>query len=436
MTTTTAVVGAGMVPVDLLIPRHSSVISRAIARIEVVPTSTTPTSNDFCPDAATMNTIDEDGDCCSRYCAKIDTLAVVLQVYTSGVVWNELVPMLGRNQDVSERLLFLMFQHSLIFNNVNNRDKGLNNETAAAGGRRDRRRPCHRHDRNGKLRNNPQEEKNKDDGDIEMMSEETSHNTNTTTSLEDESSKSFITQTINLPSNLIRRFVCSQHRLQSEEIRSVSLYIFPPIIIPHVDRKFEGLVISYERTMIQKQTMTAFMATLGGGYYMMKQLQPALTLARTQRSLALQLGNHHMAQQCLLNEAYNLLYAGRFRHAKAVLVQLEDEVKSIMVSPLSSWIDKEDAQQTLRQCQAARIWIRRLHKLSSRLSRHRVGVGVAGGGVSSNASTKEMTDDKYKSGRQHNHTTGSIGSKSSDMGVVDVTRRTVDDYYRVRIVAL
>jgi hypothetical protein len=380
----------------------------------------------------------------------------VVNCYTPGVVWNEIVPMVRRNQHASQRLLVLMFQNTLssICNNKSRR------------------------------KDTPSDEANDHEATVDTDSIRTiSPQHNDDVASDPSILTSFANEQIRIPSNLITRFVdcarnqnkykCHTHRISSllrnqrRKSRNLPPLVLPLYIIPpttsRVDKSFEGIVISHERSMIQKQTMTAFMATLGGGYYMMKQLQPALNLARTQRAIAIELGNHHMAQQCLLNEAYNLLYAGRFRHAKVVLSTLENEVQAVIDSPLSSWADTDDAHQTLRQCHAARIWIRRISKLSSKLSKHHVG----GSSVSSSSSTSAASADSIKQVGYHTkdlsvvkHCNGTRNSSDisndenclhrehyligdSDVGVNrkdrtalgDPKSRTVDDYYRVRIVA-
>jgi hypothetical protein len=149
--------------------------------------------------------------------------------------------------------------------------------------------------------------------------------------------------------------------------RTMQLYIFPPPYETFLDRTFTALVLHHERSLLQKQTMTAWMATLGGGYFFIKQLSKSLQLARQQRYLALQLGNDSMARTCLLNEAYNLIYAGHFRNAKTVLTMLEHQVTNANNNKVIPILEEEEIQRTLRQCHAARILLRRLKKLKHRL---------------------------------------------------------------------
>lgn len=147
----------------------------------------------------------------------------------------------------------------------------------------------------------------------------------------------------------------------------ILLYILPPFYETFLDRTFTAVVLEHERSLLKKQTMTAWMATLGGGYFFIKQLSKSLQLARQQRYLALQIGNESMARTCLLNEAYNLIYAAQFAAAKKVLTQLETQVKTVNDQSNIPVLEEEEIQRTLRQCHAARILLRRLKKLKHRL---------------------------------------------------------------------
>lgn len=372
--------------VKVILPRHSSAIGLLFPKQRI--------RDDDDDNEVEMRVVEEQGPQDVQ-----EELAAFLQCYSAGVLWRALAPMLfsekkvdDRNRccmdeealkSVSQHILFLMFRHALLTSTGRN-SKGarMTMDGAITVKEYNRRRLVHGKESRQQNANGRME-------DVESVN-----------SSETVNSSEFFIRQIPLPSRLVRRFfrhlfpsrACPRH------ISILPLYIFPPLSI-RLDGTFEAVVVSHERIVLKKQTMTAFMATLGGGFYMMKNLQPALQLARTQRALAMELGNHRMAQQCLLNEAYNLLYAGKFRFAKTVLAQLEYEMHQVQTSSLTSWADREDAQQTLRQCRAARILMRRLQRLSHRLSKHRSGVN-----------SNHIPDEQ-------------------------AANRTTDDFYRLRIVA-
>ena len=138
---------------------------------------------------------------------------------------------------------------------------------------------------------------------------------------------------------------------------NIIIYLIPSMVA-HPDPIFTSLVLHVEHAMIQLQTLTAWYATLGGGYFFCRRLTHSLALARQQRLVALHIGNSSMARQCSINESYNLIYAGRFGQALKVLGQLELEATL------------KDDKVIVRQCQAARLLTHRLKKMARRLKRY------------------------------------------------------------------
>jgi hypothetical protein len=124
---------------------------------------------------------------------------------------------------------------------------------------------------------------------------------------------------------------------------------------------------------------------VGRGYFFCKQLSKSLRLARQQRFIASQIGNESMVLHCLLNEAYNLIYGGSFVEANNVLSTLERMVVLNASSRTTQILEEHDIERTLRQCDATRIFMRRLKKLSSRLSKYRI-----------DGSTEKHTKDDYQ----------------------------------------
>eukprot|EP00533_Pseudo-nitzschia_delicatissima_P002771 CAMPEP_0116111796 /NCGR_PEP_ID=MMETSP0327-20121206/18638_1 /TAXON_ID=44447 /ORGANISM="Pseudo-nitzschia delicatissima, Strain B596" /LENGTH=269 /DNA_ID=CAMNT_0003605055 /DNA_START=259 /DNA_END=1066 /DNA_ORIENTATION=+ len=88
---------------------------------------------------------------------------------------------------------------------------------------------------------------------------------------------------------------------------SVVLWIFPPLTPPSdIDRTpFADIVSRIQRKISIQNAWNAWLSTLGGGYFGIKNLGKSLWLARQQRNLAIWLGDTKMARQSTLNEAYN-----------------------------------------------------------------------------------------------------------------------------------
>lgn len=140
-------------------------------------------------------------------------------------------------------------------------------------------------------------------------------------------------------------------RVRLKNTRSTILVVLPPTI-SQLDYLFASIVVRVEHTLLKQQTLTAWWSTLGGGYFFCKRLHVSLQLARQQKILALRIGNTSMARQCQVNEAYNLIYAGKFGAAKRVLDDLEHTC--------------EEGSLTARQCHAARLFAKRLKRARRR----------------------------------------------------------------------
>lgn len=144
---------------------------------------------------------------------------------------------------------------------------------------------------------------------------------------------------------------------------SVVLWIFPPLTPPSdIDRTpFADIVSRIQRKISIQNAWNAWLSTLGGGYFGIKNLEKSLWLARQQRNLAIWLGDTKMARQSTLNEAYNWMYSGRFQLARSILDKLENEIAETR----SSFSATED-DKFLERCSTARICLRRLKKLSEK----------------------------------------------------------------------
>jgi hypothetical protein len=104
-------------------------------------------------------------------------------------------------------------------------------------------------------------------------------------------------------------------------------YISPPST-QEVDYSFSGRLIHNEHLFLQAQTLAAWYATLGGGYFLCHMLSTAVQLARRQRRVAEWMGDEEMADRCTLNEAYNYIHAGCFGIAFSMLKTLQKSARS------------------------------------------------------------------------------------------------------------
>jgi hypothetical protein len=142
-------------------------------------------------------------------------------------------------------------------------------------------------------------------------------------------------------------------KLSSRKLPSIVVYAVPPSI-SSPDQTFLSVVLRTEHYMLQLQTMSAWLSSIGGGYFFCKRLSVSLVLARQQRVLAVRLGNVAMVRQCTINEAYNLIYSGKFVEAKKVLTALEKNLEG------------SDDKVTFRQCQAAKLFAKRVKQVTKK----------------------------------------------------------------------
>jgi hypothetical protein len=82
---------------------------------------------------------------------------------------------------------------------------------------------------------------------------------------------------------------------------SVLLVILPPYCITSFtpdSYAFTSRLITWENILVRLQSLHAFTSTLGGGYFLCRQLHVATQLARHQRRIALVLNDEHAAGIC------------------------------------------------------------------------------------------------------------------------------------------
>jgi hypothetical protein len=85
------------------------------------------------------------------------------------------------------------------------------------------------------------------------------------------------------------------------------------------EQLFTSALVRQENLYIKLQTLNAFIATMGGGYFLCRYLNTAVKLARYQRRIALALDDVQLAMKCTINEAYNYIHAGEIGLAKRLI---------------------------------------------------------------------------------------------------------------------
>lgn len=123
-------------------------------------------------------------------------------------------------------------------------------------------------------------------------------------------------------------FSAAHHCRSGLGLKNCNLFYLLPPDKEEVDYDFSGRLIHYEHIWLQMQTLSAYYATLGGGYFLCRRLSTAIGLARRQRQVATWMGDTAMADRCTLNESYNYLHAGQFDVAFAMLKALKASARA------------------------------------------------------------------------------------------------------------
>jgi hypothetical protein len=176
---------------------------------------------------------------------------------------------------------------------------------------------------------------------------------------------------------------------------NVSLVIVPRAAVSF-ESSLEQRLIHYENQLIRAQSMAGFLSTLGGGFFMCHHWRTAVAMAQQQQQMARVLGDLNMYFKCLVNQAYNFIYAGKFQPAKELLQHILIAVEKERPSDADILINMVDSALLFRKR------VRRFAKLQS--------IAAQGG-------QNQATDKVYAS-----HAKASQRTK------------TMDDFRRIRVV--
>ena len=200
----------------------------------------------------------------------------------------------------------------------------------------------------------------------------------------------------------------------------LTILLLPPYPSPVPSRSlrpekiFTFSLVRWENRLIQLQSVNAYIATLGGGFFLCRYLSQAVQLARMQRQVALALGDASLASKCTLNEAYNYIHAGRIHTANVMIRKTKKEAKArkdlVVISMCDSalWFSRQVA---LAHCENGHDSVQNAEKA---LSKGQVG------------------------GLNHLHKQSAVDqqplTERTKWTALPSVSKTVDDYLRIRIV--
>mmetsp|Transcript_46857 Transcript_46857/g.98368 ORF Transcript_46857/g.98368 Transcript_46857/m.98368 type:complete len:453 (+) Transcript_46857:1-1359(+) len=88
-------------------------------------------------------------------------------------------------------------------------------------------------------------------------------------------------------------------------------------------------LIYLENTLIRLTSLSAYISTLGGGFFLCRYLSTAISLARRQCQIALLRGDSDMAMKCRINEGYCYIHAGKCNKGKKVIRRVLNDVTEL-----------------------------------------------------------------------------------------------------------
>jgi hypothetical protein len=271
--------------------------------------------------------VDGDESCPNVPMTNPNELVLVLQVHRSRVLWRELHPCLFSKKRKSARaLLSILLQYLASSEQVADLTKKNGSGTS----------------RSKAVENtlNLESNEEKDDGgegDEGLVDEV-------------QSPRPFRRRKLRLAFDTNTQNSSNKNAVDIARIR-ITLWIQPPLET-RIEPYFSGLLIKYEHELVQASSLAAYFATLGGGFFLCRHLQTALTLARQQQRMAVFLGDYGMYYRCLLNQAYNYIYAGHFQVANQLIAQVRVAATEVL---------KSDAV-LLQMCASAKLFSKRVRK--------------------------------------------------------------------------
>ena len=95
---------------------------------------------------------------------------------------------------------------------------------------------------------------------------------------------------------------------------------------------FTQRLITYENSQLRLQSVSAYLSTLGGGYFLCHHLSTALLLAKQQCAVAKLRGDQDMIWRCRINMGYCSFYAGKLKRGRKVVRSVLSETLVLLKS--------------------------------------------------------------------------------------------------------
>jgi len=104
-------------------------------------------------------------------------------------------------------------------------------------------------------------------------------------------------------------------------------------------------LIHHENTYIRLTSLSAYISTLGGGFFLCRYLSTAISLARQQCCLAMLRGDVDMALKCRINMGYCYIHNGKLNRGKKVIRSVLKDVTELLRVERGSGLESESENE-------------------------------------------------------------------------------------------
>ena len=198
-------------------------------------------------------------------------------------------------------------------------------------------------------------------------------------------------------------------------------------------------LITNENNLIRLTSLSAYISTLGGGFFLCRYLSTATSLARRQCVVALMRGDCMMALKCRINEGYCYIHAGRLNKGKKVIRRvLRDAVTlqaDLGVSEKEDGLLNHTPEVELSEIVIVKNMCRSALRFADLIREASAGTESRSGGISLDSRSGGISlqnDDRGDCASSHI----SDGRRSTmdDIQKEEMISTTHDDFQRIRIV--
>ena len=193
---------------------------------------------------------------------------------------------------------------------------------------------------------------------------------------------------------------------------------------------FTKRLIYNENSLIRLTSISAYISTLGGGFFLCRYLSTAVSLARQQCHIALLRGDEEMAFKCRINEGYCYIHAGKLKKAKKIIKRVYWDVvkrQEEKAKGLSAYTSVVDGRVELDELTIIKSMCRSALWFADKI--REAGLSDINSAAHDGEQGEQCIDLKMQGGSDSNDGVGnsSIGDKHS-------LSATHDDFQRIRIV--